>query len=61
MINYTPVQERYLEAQKKSRKARALHEQEKQATASYNAMYEGKASLIDEVDTKELNSYMDLP
>jgi len=56
----TPIQQKYIDGQKRSRKAKALAMGEKTATEQYNEFYSGKSSLKDDADRKELNSFMEL-
>jgi len=56
----TPTQQKYIDGQKRSRKAKALAWEEKTATEQYDAFYKGKSSLSDDADRKEINSYMEL-
>jgi len=59
MINYTPVQERYLEAQRKSRKARALAERNKPLNDKLDAFFHGKATdNTSNYDKQEINSWI---
>ncbi len=55
---YTPTQQKYKDAQKKSRKAKELALKESIARNEHNAMYWGKSSIVDEANTSELNSWM---
>jgi len=64
MKAYDPIQWfviKRIEADKRLKQARVLAESEKQATERFDVFYEGKCSFRDEVDTKELNSFMSLP
>jgi len=60
IMKKTPTQQKYIDSQKRSRKAKALAWGEKTATEQYNAFYKGKSSLKDDADRKELNSFMEL-
>jgi len=63
MRKFEPLQwfmQRRIDERDKQQRARVLAEAQKEATARFNAFYEGKSSFRDEVDTKELNSYMEL-
>jgi len=62
--NYDPIQwwiKKRIDERERLKQARVLAESQKEATSQFDAMYEGKCSFRDEVDTKELNSWMDLP
>jgi len=61
--NYDPIQWfviKRIEADKRLKQARVLAEREKPLNDKLDSFYHGKSSFRDEVDTKELNSYMDL-
>jgi len=57
----TPTQQKYIDSQKRSRKAKALAWEEKTATEQYDAFYKGKSTdSSGNHDKQEINSYMEL-
>ncbi len=59
-MKHTPIQQQYLDAQKRSRTAKALNEREKPVNDAMDVFYSGKASLKDDADRREINSYMEM-
>jgi len=57
----TPNQQKYIDDQKRSRKAKALAWEEKTATEQYGAFYKGKSTdNSSNYDKQEINSFMEL-
>jgi len=57
----TPNQQKYIDGQKRSRKAKALAWGEKTAIEQYDAFYNGKSTdNSNNYDKQEINSYMGL-
>ena len=55
----TPIQQKYIDGQKRSRKAKALAEREKWLNAKLGAFYYGKSTdNIENYDKQEINAWM---
>jgi len=56
----TPIQQKYIDGQKRSRKAKALAWGEKTATEQYDAFYKGKSTdNSSNYDKQEINSWIE--